>query len=86
MVLKDKTGKQCSAVEVFTLSIKAFVDRLMKDLEILEAGFRDDDILWVLTVPAAWTDSGKQLMRESAEKVRLSNTYLYHNATEFQTQ
>jgi hypothetical protein len=33
MVLKDKTGKQCSAVEVFTLSIKAFVDRVMEGLE-----------------------------------------------------
>jgi hypothetical protein len=45
------------------------------------AKFGDDEILWVFTVPAAWTDSGKQLMRESAEKVRFSNTYLYHNAT-----
>ena len=57
MVLKDKTGKQCSAVEVFTLSIKAFVDRLM----MLEQGTG-------LSVPAAWTDSAKQLMRESAKQ------------------
>ena len=85
MVLKDKTGKQCSAVEVFTLSIKAFVDHFMNALEKRDTGLRDDEIKWVLTVPAAWTDSGKQLMRESAEKVLLSNTYLYHNATEFQT-
>ena len=34
----------------------------------------DDEILWVLTVPAAWTDSAKQLMRESAEKVHHSST------------
>ena len=81
MVLKDKTGKRCSAVEVFTLSIKAFVDQWMNVLEIRDTWLRDDEIQWVLTVPAAWTDSGKQLMRESAEKVRLSNTYLYHNAT-----
>jgi len=86
MVLKDKTGKQCSAVEVFTLSMKYVVDHLMKELKRRFGSFKCDDILWVLTVPAAWTDSGKQLMRESAEKVRLSNTYLYHNATEFQTQ
>ena len=57
MVLKDKTGKQCSAVEVFTLSIKAFVDRLM----MLEQGTG-------LSVPAAWTDIAKQLMRESAKQ------------------
>ena len=76
MVLKDKTGKQCSAVEVFTLSIKAFVDRLMKELGRTGIEFKYDEILWVLIVPAAWTDSAKQLMKESAVKVRFSNTYL----------
>jgi hypothetical protein len=81
MVLKDKTGKQCSAVEVFTLSIKDFVDRLKR---ILLKGVRDDDILWVLTVPSVWTDSAKQLIRESAEKARFSNTYLHHSAAKFQ--
>ena len=97
MVLKDKTGKQCSAVEVFKLSIKYLVDHLMTEnekggivlddhVQFRNAMERGDEILWVLTVPTAWTDSGKQLMRESAEKVQLSNTYLYHNATEFQTQ
>jgi hypothetical protein len=36
--LKDTTDKQCSAVEVFTLSIRAFVDRLMM-LERQGTGF-----------------------------------------------
>lgn len=66
MVLKDKTGKQCSAVEVFTLSIKFLVAHFMK---ILEIGLVMGDILWVLTVPATWTNSAKQLMRESAKQV-----------------
>ena len=48
--------------------------------------FLCDDILWVLTAPAAWTDSAKQLMRESANNLGFSNTYLHHNATKFQTQ
>jgi len=78
MVLKDKTGKQCSAGEVFTLSIKAVVDWIMMELERIGVGLREDEIIWVLTVPAAWTDSAKQLMRESAENVRFSNTYLHH--------
>ena len=82
MVLKDKTGKQCSAVEVFTLSIKAFVDRLMKGLK--RERTKHDEVLWVLTVPSVWTDSAKQLIRESAEKVRFSNTYLHHRAAKFQ--
>ena len=83
MVLKDKTGKQCSAVEVFTLSIKAFVDRLTETIEVVKVWH--DGVIWVLTVPSASTDSANQLMRESAEKVGFSNTYLNHSATKFQT-
>ena len=30
-----------------------------------------DDIHWVLTVPAIWSDAGKQFMRESATEVSL---------------
>ena len=89
MVLKDKTCKKNSAVEVFTLSIKYVVDHFMEGFKIKYPELRVEDIvhgiLWVLTVSAAWTDSAKQLMRESAEKVGFSNTYLHHNATEFQT-
>lgn len=33
---------------------------------------QQSDIMWVLTVPAFWTDSLKQLMREAAEKVYIS--------------
>jgi hypothetical protein len=76
MVLQEKTGKQCSAVEVFTLSIKAFVDDLMKHLEGIY--FMQHEVLWVFTVSIAWTDSDKELMRESAEKGRFS---LQHHIT-----
>ena len=82
MVLKDKTGKQCSVVEVFKLSIKAFVDEFMKKQG--NECVMQHEVLWVLTVSAAWTDIAKQLMRESAEKVKLSKTYLHHRATKFQ--
>jgi len=30
---------------------------------------KNDDIDWVLTVPAIWNDSSKQFMREAAEMV-----------------
>ncbi|CAG2224154.1 unnamed protein product [Mytilus edulis] len=32
-------------------------------------GTVEDDIFWVVSVPAIWNDSAKQFMRESAEKV-----------------
>ena len=74
MVLKDKTGKPCSVVEVFTLSIKALFDCLTETIGVGE--FCHDRVLWVLTVPSASTDSAKQLMRESAEKAGINQERL----------
>lgn len=34
--------------------------------------FKADDIQWVLTVPAIWTPSAKQFMRESAYEVKFA--------------
>ena len=77
MELKDKTDKQCSAVEVFSLSIKVFVDTFMNYMKNIGTKLRDDDILWIFIVPATWTDNARQLMKESAENVRFNNTYLH---------
>ena len=32
--------------------------------------FKEDDIQWVLTIPAIWTPKAKQFMREAAFEVR----------------
>ena len=54
------------ALEVFGESI-----RYLKDHALCQLGgtFDDDDIRWVLTVPAIWDDSAKQFMRLAAEMV-----------------
>lgn len=69
MVLEDITGKKVPAIDVFSLSIKALVKHLMDSLETRGTGVIPNDIQWVLTVPAIWTDNSKQFMRKSAEKV-----------------
>lgn len=69
MVLEDITGKQVPAIDVFALSIKALVKHLMDALDTRGTGVKPNDIKWVLTVPAIWTDNSKQFMRKSAEKV-----------------
>jgi len=72
MVIEDVSGKkQALAVEVFGLSIQALVNHLMDLLKTQGAGIKIDDIQWVLTIPAIWTDSAKQFMRKSGEKVRI---------------
>ncbi|VDI16587.1 Hypothetical predicted protein [Mytilus galloprovincialis] len=68
MVLEDITGKPVPAIDVFALSIKALVNHLMDVLETRGTGVQSNEIKWILTVPAIWTDNSKQFMRESAEK------------------
>ena len=53
------------ALEVFGESIRYLKDHALHQL----GGTFDDDIQWVLTVPAIWDDSAKQFMRLAAEKV-----------------
>jgi hypothetical protein len=46
MVLEDITGKVFSAVDVFTLSMKALVDHLMKMLTKQGTTVRNDEVQW----------------------------------------
>ncbi|XP_071146597.1 heat shock 70 kDa protein 12A-like [Mytilus edulis] len=64
--IEDITGKSTSAMVVFSLSIQALKDDLLENKRGLKMTV--DDIRWVLTVPAIWTDGAKQFMRKSAEK------------------
>lgn len=60
-------SKELPALLVFSMSIKYLKDQLMNTLNNRHTGINDDDVLWVLTVPAIWCDGSKQFMREAAE-------------------
>lgn len=62
------------AMEVFSAAIKFLKDHLMKALLDRMYDIRDDDIKWVLTVPAIWDDPAKLFMREAA--VMVSATFI----------
>ena len=63
-------GKSLSAMKVFSLSIDYLADSLVKFGKDKIAGLvTRDDVHWVLTVPAIWTDAAKQFMRKAAEEV-----------------
>lgn len=61
---------------VFSLSIKYFKERLLRQLDKSKDHCSDEDIRWVLTVPAIWGEQAKQLMQESAEMVNFSITFI----------
>lgn len=76
MVLKDISGKQVLALDVFSLAIKALVKHLLDLLENRGTNVEMKDILWVLTVPAIWSDAAKRFMRNSAEKAGIPENNL----------
>ena len=59
------------AIIVFSEAIRFLKDHLIHSLNERNAHneIDVDDIMWVLTVPAIWTDAAKQFMREAAEQV-----------------
>ena len=64
-------GRAVEAKKVFALSIKFLGDEAVKLIrhETQDDDFKAEDIQWVLTVPAIWTPSSKQFMREAAYEV-----------------
>ncbi|XP_069129282.1 heat shock 70 kDa protein 12A-like [Argopecten irradians] len=55
------------AIKVFTAAIKYLKDHMMDTCDKQMTGIKPTDILWVLTVPAIWSDASEQFMREAAE-------------------
>ncbi|XP_069110217.1 heat shock 70 kDa protein 12B-like, partial [Argopecten irradians] len=64
--LEDDQGRSMQAIKVFTAAIKYLKDHMMETCNNQMTGIQSSDILWVLTVPAIWSDASKQFMREAA--------------------
>ncbi|XP_071125472.1 heat shock 70 kDa protein 12A-like [Mytilus edulis] len=70
VVIKDITGKQMKAIQVFSAAICYLKDHLLKTLQKsfhTDSNISNTDIHWVLTVPAIWEMRAKQFMRDAAE-------------------
>jgi hypothetical protein len=69
MIIEDVAGRTVTAMKVFGTSIRALMNHLF--LKFTEGGIEiePEDIRWVLTVPAIWSDAAKQFMRKSANLV-----------------
>lgn len=69
MTLKDVTGKEMPALKIFSLAIRYMKDHLMNMIRSRGIEFYDEDVMWVLTIPAIWSEPAKQFMREAAVQV-----------------
>lgn len=67
--IKEECGKKMKALDVFCMSIKYLKEEVIKKLQSRFLSTKEEDVQYVLTVPAIWADQAKFFMRKAAEKV-----------------
>lgn len=72
--IKDVSGKSMPAMDVFSLSIKYLKDHCLKTLNSRGVLSNPENVKFVLTVPAIWSDRSKQFMRVAAIEVYICNS------------
>lgn len=75
-MINDETGKPMSAVKVFGYGIKYLKDHLFGRVKRTLPETRDDDIRYVLTVPAIWNEGAKLFMKEAAKVAAIDPSHL----------
>ena len=70
MKIKDETGKKGLPIKTIFRESIGFFKRHALEAICKEKDVRSDDIFWVLTVPAIWSEPAKQLMRVAAIEVK----------------
>lgn len=68
-MIPDDQNNMFKAIDVFALSVEFFKDDLNKALKKTGYDIEDDEVQWVITIPAIWNPRSKQFMRMAAEKV-----------------
>nr|XP_022297580.1 heat shock 70 kDa protein 12A-like [Crassostrea virginica] len=64
--IEDESGKQLPALMVFSESIKFLKQSLLEEAKKQQTEIGENDIKWILTVPAIWSDPAKAFMRRAA--------------------
>ena len=72
--IRDINGNMFFLRDVIALFIKYLKDELEMCFQMLNINLTATDFHWVITVPAIWTPSGKQMMREAAYQVNKYNS------------
>nr|XP_022299846.1 heat shock 70 kDa protein 12A-like [Crassostrea virginica] len=74
--IEDETGKQQPALVVFSESIKYLKLSLLEEAKKQQTDIQADDIKWILTVPAIWSDPAKTFMRRAAVQAGIDTNSL----------
>ncbi|XP_060603557.1 heat shock 70 kDa protein 12B-like [Ruditapes philippinarum] len=77
MTIEGEFGRPLLAADIFGMSVKFLVDDMLNNAsKAINGIIKPSEIHLVLTVPAIWSDSAKQFMREAAEKAGICKEQL----------
>lgn len=75
LTIKDISGKkEMKAVDVFAACIEYLKNATFTRAKEQIPSLEEEEIHWVLTVPAIWTEAARQFMIDAAEKVHMHGT------------
>uniref|UniRef100_A0A8C5QLT4 Heat shock 70 kDa protein 12A n=1 Tax=Leptobrachium leishanense TaxID=445787 RepID=A0A8C5QLT4_9ANUR len=67
-------GKKVKALEIFAYALQYFKEQALKELSDQAGSDLDnDEVRWVITVPAIWKQPAKQFMRQAAYKAGMAS-------------
>lgn len=73
-MLRDDKGKEVPARYLFAHVIRYLKNHLLSAL-VENTKINNEEIHWVLPVPAIWKNSAKQFMKQAAEEVKIYKTH-----------
>jgi len=76
--LEDEHSKTIKAIKVFIITLKELKNEILQKLNEMRGGslITTNEVLWMITIPAIWTDEARQFMSEAARKAGLTRTRL----------
>lgn len=75
-MIRDEMGKEYRAIEVFSKSIQCLNMKLMEELNRMKTTVQPNDMFYILTVPAIWSDKAKDFMKKAAKMAGIDDDKL----------
>ncbi|CAC5399180.1 unnamed protein product [Mytilus coruscus] len=76
MAIKEVGGKTMKAMVVFAYCIEHIKDKILNRLKQAIYGLDENDVHWVVTVPATWNEQARQVMIEASAKAGINKDSL----------
>lgn len=68
--IQEEGGKKMKALDVFCIAIKYLKEQIIRKIQSRVMEAKEDEVLFLLTIPAIWLDQTNAFMRKAAEKVK----------------